>query len=500
MSWTQDRVTSPNGIHEIISHFGCNYVAKWFINIPCGETGTRLQGKADRSWVLYSIEGQATLKFKPSLEGLRTAASEAIHNLEAFKSGSDGEMRKSQEFMDLNPYHYHHQQQQIQQNSGLMRYRSAPSSFLESLVNGTSGHGSGGGGMGSEDYRYLRSSSPEMDTMLARFMSSCTGSGDSSSQNLQEFGERPAIKQEGEDSEMVYQSLPRHNLVNDNSMSVVNSMDTAFGVMNSMALENSMQATNISTANGSNLARQNSSPAGLFSNLGVDNGFAVMRDACSFRASNGKNGEASPSASRLRSHVSFLSGQRILPQIAEIGEECIGGNSPEGNVGKRKYMSNFNTDSWDDASLSGLKRLRDNDGNMFSGLNTLDNQDGNSGNRVSGLTHHLSLPKTVSEMATVEKFLDFQGNSVPCKIRAKRGFATHPRSIAERVRRTRISERMRKLQELFPNMDKQTNTADMLDLAVEHIKELQKQVKTLTDTKAKCTCSSKQKKHSSPSA
>lgn len=60
-------------------------------------------------------------------------------------------------------------------------------------------------------------------------------------------------------------------------------------------------------------------------------------------------------------------------------------------------------------------------------------QDGDSGKRVTGLTHHLSLPKTFAEMATMEKFLNFQGNSVPCKIRAKRGFATHPRSIAERV-------------------------------------------------------------------
>ncbi|KAJ9559901.1 hypothetical protein OSB04_005061 [Centaurea solstitialis] len=45
-------------------------------------------------------------------------------------------------------------------------------------------------------------------------------------------------------------------------------------------------------------------------------------------------------------------------------------------------------------------------------------------------------------------------DSVPCRVRAKRGFATHPRSIAERVRRTRISDRIRKLQELVPNMDK----------------------------------------------
>eukprot|EP00268_Persea_americana_P049380 TRINITY_DN5294_c0_g1_i5.p1 TRINITY_DN5294_c0_g1~~TRINITY_DN5294_c0_g1_i5.p1 ORF type:complete len:160 (-),score=19.32 TRINITY_DN5294_c0_g1_i5:482-892(-) len=81
-------------------------------------------------------------------------------------------------------------------------------------------------------------------------------------------------------------------------------------------------------------------------------------------------------------------------------------------------------------------------------------------------------------MDAMEQILQFQ-DSVPCKIRAKRGCATHPRSIAERVRRTRISERMRKLQELVPNMDKQTNTADMLDLAVEYIKKLQSEAKVL---------------------
>ncbi|ONK69532.1 uncharacterized protein A4U43_C05F23970 [Asparagus officinalis] len=119
--------------------------------------------------------------------------------------------------------------------------------------------------------------------------------------------------------------------------------------------------------------------------------------------------------------------------------------------------------------------------------------------RNGGLSHQFSFPKTSSEVAAMEKFLQFQ-DSVPCKIRAKRGCATHPRSIAERVRRTRISERMRKLQELVPNMDKQTNTADMLDLAVDYIKELQKQVKAISENRANCTCSSssKQKPYTSP--
>lgn len=54
-------------------------------------------------------------------------------------------------------------------------------------------------------------------------------------------------------------------------------------------------------------------------------------------------------------------------------------------------------------------------------------------NRVNSLSHHLSLPKTSVDMVAMEKLLNFQ-DTVPCKIRAKRGCATHPRSIAERVR------------------------------------------------------------------
>lgn len=88
----------------------------------------------------------------------------------------------------------------------------------------------------------------------------------------------------------------------------------------------------------------------------------------------------------------------------------------------------------------------------------------------------------------MEKLLE---DSVPCRVRAKRGCATHPRSIAERVRRTRISDRIRKLQELVPNMDKQTNTADMLEEAVEYVKFLQSQIQELSEHQRKCKCIAK---------
>jgi hypothetical protein len=96
------------------------------------------------------------------------------------------------------------------------------------------------------------------------------------------------------------------------------------------------------------------------------------------------------------------------------------------------------------------------------------------------LMRHQSLPTDgpMHEMG-YDDLLDLYA---PCKTRARRGYATHPRSIAERNRRSRISERMKKLQDLVPNMDKQTNTADMLDEAVEYVKHLQLQVKDLSET------------------
>uniref|UniRef100_A0A1J3H9U2 BHLH domain-containing protein n=1 Tax=Noccaea caerulescens TaxID=107243 RepID=A0A1J3H9U2_NOCCA len=104
------------------------------------------------------------------------------------------------------------------------------------------------------------------------------------------------------------------------------------------------------------------------------------------------------------------------------------------------------------------------------------------------LETQFSMPQTSLEMARMESLMNIPEDSVPCKVRAKRGCATHPRSIAERERRTRISGKLKKLQELVPNMDKQTSYADMLDLAVEHIKGLQHQVESLEKGMERCTC------------
>ncbi|XP_042425918.1 transcription factor bHLH130-like [Zingiber officinale] len=157
----------------------------------------------------------------------------------------------------------------------------------------------------------------------------------------------------------------------------------------------------------------------------------------------------------------------VTSQLSDNNYKHSGGNSGSRTIS----ASGFPAASWDDS---------------FPLLN--------NNTSFTSLESKFHSPNNSPAMTTIEKFLQLH-DAVPCKIRAKRGCATHPRSIAERVRRTRISERMKRLQELVPNMDKQTNTADMLDLAVDYIKDLQKQVKALSESRSSCSCSASRQKH-----
>ncbi|OIT29022.1 transcription factor une12 [Nicotiana attenuata] len=65
------------------------------------------------------------------------------------------------------------------------------------------------------------------------------------------------------------------------------------------------------------------------------------------------------------------------------------------------------------------------------------------------------------------------------RVRARRGQATDPHSIAERLRRERISERIKALQELVPSCNKNDRAA-MLDEILDYVKFLRLQVKVLS--------------------
>uniref|UniRef100_A0ACD6ALX5 Uncharacterized protein n=2 Tax=Avena sativa TaxID=4498 RepID=A0ACD6ALX5_AVESA len=65
-------------------------------------------------------------------------------------------------------------------------------------------------------------------------------------------------------------------------------------------------------------------------------------------------------------------------------------------------------------------------------------------------------------------------------VRARRGQATDRHSLSERVRRERISERMRMLQALVPGCDKVTGKALILDEIINYVQSLQNQVEFLS--------------------
>ncbi|KDP22555.1 hypothetical protein JCGZ_26386 [Jatropha curcas] len=65
-------------------------------------------------------------------------------------------------------------------------------------------------------------------------------------------------------------------------------------------------------------------------------------------------------------------------------------------------------------------------------------------------------------------------------VRARRGQATDSHSLAERVRREKISERMKILQKIVPGCDKVTGKALMLDEIINYVQSLQNQVEFLS--------------------
>nr|GLL43376.1 transcription factor bHLH122-like isoform X2 [Ipomoea trifida] len=406
-----------------------------------------------------------------------------------------------------------YQQQQQQMSSGLTRYRSAPSSYFASFLNSDGGGGGGGGGYARDDFDQLlnaHNSSSDIQQAFGRFMDSLDSQDVNSnrpgnpSSNLNVKQESDAYEQPkqqqlpesggdyGSVSQMNYSGQAQQS---HNSGATTSAMENSYGLMNSAnpdRFRSSAVKMNTGVAN-SNLTRYNTSPAGFFAQIDIGNEYGAMRGMGSYGAGSNANADASfSSPSRFKNHTGFSSSGQpasssgAMASISEIGEEGVKEETSPGHGRFSETQKNdeFSMPSWEDSDILSDLFLNVSEEKPFSNSNVSDIQSEDQCRPPGLLSHHLSLPKIPTQLSAIMQ------DSVPCKVRAKRGCATHPRSIAERVRRTKISERMRKLQELVPNMDKQTNTADMLDLAVDYIKDLESQVQVLSENRAKCTCSS----------
>ncbi|KAL2320824.1 hypothetical protein Fmac_029793 [Flemingia macrophylla] len=364
-----------------------------------------------------------------------------------------------------------------QPNSGLLRFRSSHAPLLANFKEGeAANNGNPWEGNSEPVFRFLDSG----DTKLREFVDNKVASNDYNNKAAKDSKSvSPLSRMSSQQGYTIASSVlpPRHDS----------------GVTSDMMAGSMGMDQNSNKSFNSHILRQTSFPT----NISFQNGYdTTMKGVGNYGGVNGKDGELSLSMNRMKSQISFSSTNPsslgMVSPTFKMGSEGVVVNIPEegrqrGANGDARYNYDpgFPYGSWNETSHK--RKRNSNDDELLSNA-----QNGEVGNQVHTLPHHLSLPRTSSETFGMDNLLQFT-DSVPCRIRAKRGFATHPRSIAERVRRTRISERIRKLQELVPNMEKQTSTAEMLDLAVEYIKDLQKQFKTLSERRAKCKCISMHK-------
>lgn len=166
-------------------------------------------------------------------------------------------------------FHDHHHQHQQQMNSGLMRYRSAPSSYFTSA-------------MDREfcDQFFNRPSSPETERIFSRFMNGGSVADDTekvTTQNIQKTqfstptmnSEVEVLQQQQSNinnyasaSQNFYQSASKPPLPNQ-SLPSGNERSYTVGM-------NQIPQMRTGGVSNSNLIRHSSSPAGLFADINID--------------------------------------------------------------------------------------------------------------------------------------------------------------------------------------------------------------------------------------
>ncbi|KAH9549873.1 hypothetical protein CY35_10G041700 [Sphagnum magellanicum] len=359
---------------------------------------------------------------------------------------------------------------QFSSRGGLQRYHSAPSSLLRSLAADCNNED----GLGFSSHQV---SSPlgnntgnitddtRGQSLIPPFFS---GAGNNNNNNLTSV------------TECVVQPMETDKMLNDSNLH-------QYDQFLSPATKSNKRASLVTTTS-MFAGKPDSKPADLFGNqpqLGNDN---LLRQSSLpadwLAAFHGSIDDTDPSSQMpsMTSPDESLSG-RTSEDTAGVG--VSGKSSIYSRDDSFLVIDTTSGGLWDSPTSPvghiGGKRLRG-----ILGDATIDTGEGLQRDRLGGpgtLIKHTSLPANFNR-PTIPVLDDLADISVPCQTRAKRGCATHPRSIAERVRRTKISERMKRLQDLVPNMDKQTNMSDMLDEAVEYVKRLQQQVQDLSDTVA----------------
>ncbi|XP_076909849.1 transcription factor bHLH49-like [Bidens hawaiensis] len=167
-----------------------------------------------------------------------------------------------------------------------------------------------------------------------------------------------------------------------------------------------------------------------------------------------------------------------LPGESEFsggGGVSVGGGQDENSNSSKKRRRNDHDDEYNQVKRSPQtpsETAKNNNEIQQKGDN---NNNNNNINNPSSAANKSSGKhgKQVSQSSDVQK-------EEYIHVRARRGQATNSHSLAERVRREKISERMKFLQDLVPGCSKVTGKAVMLDEIINYVQSLQRQVEFLS--------------------
>uniref|UniRef100_A0A804MRS9 Transcription factor bHLH130 n=1 Tax=Zea mays TaxID=4577 RepID=A0A804MRS9_MAIZE len=227
-------------------------------------------------------------------------------------------------------------------SSGLLRYRSAPSTVLGDLC---------------EDFLPSASGAASPDNVFSRFLAEHHTRDDKPSPPPPAAVHFPS---EADMASQQQQQMMFHSHHHQQQQQMVGAKSGLYRTVSS----DIETAAAVGTGGASNLIRQSSSPAGFLDHLNMDNGYGAM-----LRAGMATADSLAGSGSRLKGQLSFSSRQgSLMSQISEMDSEEVGGSSPEAAGGGRGYIPGYPMGSgsgWEDSSalmsdnLSGLKRPRD---------------------------------------------------------------------------------------------------------------------------------------------
>ncbi|VAH83508.1 unnamed protein product [Triticum turgidum subsp. durum] len=136
-----------------------------------------------------------------------------------------------------------------------------------------------------------------------------------------------------------------------------------------------------------------------------------------------------------------------------------------GSKGKGKDASMSTTSAKEDSASKRCKSTSMEDAEENSGKGKAAQSSSENGGKKQGKDGASKLPEPPKDFIHV---------------RARRGEATDSHSLAERVRREKISQRMKLLQDLVPGCNKVVGKAVMLDEIINYVQSLQRQVEFLS--------------------